>query len=70
MMKITNYNMTPTEYFTDSDEEDEELLKARTEGYKAGISEMMNNIQIVAALCYQFPVEDRLDMFLKVIEEI
>ena len=62
--------MTPTEYFTDSDEEDEELLKARTEGYKAGISEMMNNIQIVAALCYQFPVEDRLDMFLKVIEEI
>lgn len=62
--------MTPTEYFTDSDEDDEELVKARAEGYKAGISEMMNNIQIVAALCYQFPVEDRLDMFLKVIEEI
>ena len=62
--------MTPTEYFTDSDEDDEELLKARQEGYKAGISEMMNNIQIVAALCYQFPVEDRLDMFLNVISEI
>jgi len=62
--------MTPTEYFSDDSEDDEELLKARQEGYKAGISEMMNNIQIVAALCYQFPVEDRLDMFLKVIEEI
>lgn len=62
--------MTPTEYFSDDSEDDEELLKARQEGYKAGIVEMMNNIQIVAALCYQFPVEDRLDMFLKVIEEI
>lgn len=62
--------MTPTEYFSDDSDEDEELLKARQEGYKAGISEMMNNIQIVAAICYQFPIEDRLDMFLKVIEEI
>ena len=62
--------MTPTEYFTDSDEEDEELVKARAEGYKAGIAEMMNNIQMVAALCYQFPVEDRLEMFLNVIAEI
>ena len=62
--------MTPSKYFSDDSEEDEELLKARTEGYKSGIAEMMNNIQIVAALCYQFPVEDRLDMFLKVIEEI
>ena len=62
--------MSPSKYFSDDSEEDEELLKARTEGYKAGIAEMMNNIQIVAALCYQFPVEDRLDMFLKVIEEI
>ena len=62
--------MTPTEYFSDDSEDDEELLKARTEGYKAGIAEMMNSIQIVAALCYQFPVEDRLDMFLKVISEI
>ena len=62
--------MSPSKYFSDDSEEDEELLKARQEGYKAGISEMMNNIQIVAALCYQFPVEDRLDMFLKVIEEI
>ena len=62
--------MSPSKYFSDDSEEDEELLKARTDGYKAGISEMMNNIQIVAALCYQFPVEDRLDMFLKVIEEI
>ena len=62
--------MTPTEYFSDDSEEDEELLKARSDGYKAGISEMMNNIQIVAALCYQFPVEDRLDMFLNVIAEI
>ena len=62
--------MSPSEYFTDLDEEDEELVKAREDGYKAGIAEMMNNIQIVAALCYQFPVEDRLDMFLKVIAEI
>ena len=62
--------MSPSEYFTDLDEEDEELVKAREDGYKAGIAEMMNNIQIVAALCYQFPVEDRLDMFLKVISEI
>ena len=62
--------MSPSKYFSDDSEEDEELLKARTEGYKAGIAEMMNNIQIVAALCYQFPVEDRLDMFLKVISEI
>ena len=62
--------MSPSKYFSDDSDEDEELLKARTEGYKAGIAEMMNNIQIVAALCYQFPVEDRLDMFLKVISEI
>ena len=62
--------MSPSKYFSDDFEEDEELLKARTDGYKAGIAEMMNNIQIVAALCYQFPVEDRLDMFLKVISEI
>lgn len=62
--------MSPSKYFSDDSEEDEELLKARTDGYKAGIAEMMNNIQIVAALCYQFPVEDRLDMFLKVISEI
>lgn len=62
--------MTPSKYFSDDSDEDEELLKARADGYKAGIAEMMNNIQIVAALCYQFPVEDRLDMFLKVIEEI
>ena len=62
--------MSPSKYFSDDSEEDEELVKARQEGYKAGITEMMNNIQIVAALCYQFPVEDRLDMFLKVIAEI
>ena len=62
--------MSPSKYFSDDSEEDEELLKARADGYKAGIAEMMNNIQMVAALCYQFPVEDRLDMFLKVIVEI
>jgi len=62
--------MSPSKYFSDDSEEDEELVKARQEGYKAGISEMMNNIQIVAAICYQFPIEDRLDMFLKVISEI
>jgi len=62
--------MSPSKYFSDDSEEDEELLKARQEGYKAGIAEMMNNIQIVAAICYQFPVEDRLDLFLKVISEI
>lgn len=62
--------MSPSKYFSDDSEEDEELEKARAEGYKAGISEMMDNIQIVAAICYQFPIEDRLDMFLKVIAEI
>ena len=62
--------MSPSKYFSDDSEEDEELLKARAEGYKAGIEEMMNNIQMVAALCYQFPVEDRLEMFLNVIAEI
>lgn len=62
--------MSPSKYFSDDSDEDEELVKARSEGYKSGITEMMNNIQIVAALCYQFPVEDRLDMFLKVIAEI
>lgn len=62
--------MSPSKYFSDDSEDDEELEKARQEGYKAGIAEMYNNIQMVAALCYQFPVEDRLDMFLKVISEI
>ncbi|MBO7731433.1 MAG: hypothetical protein J6S67_02740 [Methanobrevibacter sp.] len=62
--------MSPNKYFSDDLEDDEELVKARADGYKAGIAEMMNNIQMVAALCYQFPVEDRLDMFLKVIDEI
>lgn len=62
--------MSPSKYFSDDSEEDEELVKARADGYKAGIAEMMNNIQIVAALCYQFPVEDRLDLFLKIISEI
>ena len=62
--------MSPSKYFSDDSEEDEELLKARADGYKAGIAEMMNNIQMVAALCYQFPVEDRLEMFLNVIAEI
>lgn len=62
--------MSPSKYFSDDSEEDEELIKARQEGYKSGIAEMYNNIQMVAALCYQFPVEDRLDMFLKVISEI
>ena len=62
--------MSPNKFFSDDLEDDEELVKARADGYKAGIAEMMNNIQMVAALCYQFPVEDRLDMFLKVIDEI
>lgn len=62
--------MSPSKYFSDDSDEDEELLKAEADGYKAGISEMMNNIQIVSALCYQFPVEDRLEMFLKIISEI
>ena len=62
--------MSPSKYFSDDSEEDDELVKARADGYKAGIAEMMNNIQIVAALCYQFPVEDRLEMFLNVIAEI
>ena len=62
--------MSPSKYFSDDSDEDEELLKAREDGYKSGIAEMMNSIQIVSSLCYQFPVEDRLDMFLKVISEI
>lgn len=62
--------MNPSKYFSDDDSEDEELIKAREEGYKAGIRDMYDNIHLVAALCYQFPVEDRLEMFLNVIEEI
>lgn len=70
MMKITNYNMTPTEYFSDSDEEDEELLKARADGYKSGIMDMYHNIDMVANLCEMFPVEDRLEMFLTIIRDL
>lgn len=62
--------MSPSKYFSDDSDEDEELVKAREDGYKAGISEMMNNIQIVAALCYQFPVEDKLEMFLAIIKDL
>lgn len=62
--------MSPSKYFSDDSDEDEELIEAREEGYRSGVQEMYNNIQMVAALCYQFPVEDRLDMFLKVISEI
>lgn len=61
--------MTPTEYFTDSDE-DEELLKARQEGYKAGIIDMYHNIDMVANLCEMFPVPDRLEMFLAIIRDL
>lgn len=62
--------MTPTEYFTDSDEDDEELLKARSDGYKAGIMDMYNNIDMVANLCEMFPVPDRLEMFLAIIRDL
>lgn len=62
--------MTPTEYFTDSDEDDDELVKARQEGYKSGITEMYHNIDMVAELCNIFPVPDRLEMFLAIIRDL
>lgn len=63
--------MTSKQYFSDySDEDDEELIKAREEGYKTAIRDMYDNIHMVAALCYQFPVEDRLEMFLAIIRDL
>lgn len=61
--------MTPTEYFTDSDEDDE-LEEARQEGYKAGIMDMYHNIDMVAQLCDMFPVPDKLEMFLAIIRDL
>ena len=62
--------MTPTEYFTDSDEDDDELARVRQEGYKAGIMDMYHNIDMVAKLCEMFPVPDRLEMFLAIIRDL
>lgn len=62
--------MTPTEYFTDSDEDDDELARVRQEGYKAGIMDMYRNIDMVANLCEIFPVPDRLEMFLAIIRDL
>lgn len=62
--------MTPTEYFTDSDEDDDELARVRQEGYKAGIMDMYRNIDMVANLCEMFPVPDRLEMFLAIIRDL
>lgn len=62
--------MTPTEYFSDSDEEDDELARVRQEGYKAGIMDMYHNIDMVANLCEMFPVPDRLEMFLAIIRDL
>lgn len=62
--------MTPTEYFTDSDEDDDELARVRQEGYKSGIMDMYHNIDMVANLCEMFPVPDRLEMFLTIIRDL
>lgn len=62
--------MSPSKYFSDDSNEDEELLKARQEGYKAGIMDMYHNIDMVANLCEIFPVPDRLEMFLAIIRDL
>ena len=62
--------MSPSKYFSDDSDEDEELLKARQEGYKAGIMDMYHNIDMVANLCEMFPVPDRLEMFLAIIRDL
>lgn len=62
--------MSPSKYFSDDYNEDEELLKARQEGYKAGIMDMYHNIDMVANLCEMFPVPDRLEMFLAIIRDL
>lgn len=62
--------MTPTEYFTDSDEDDDDIIKARENGYKAGVMDMYHNIDMVANLCEMFPVPDRLEMFLAIIRDL
>ena len=62
--------MSPSKYFSDDSEEDEELVKARQEGYKAGIMDMYHNIDMVANLCEMFPVPDRLEMFLAIIRDL
>lgn len=62
--------MSPSKYFSDDSEEDEELEKARQEGYKAGVMDMYHNIDMVAQLCEMFPVPDRLEMFLAIIRDL
>ena len=62
--------MSPNKYFSDDSDEDEELVKARADGYKAGIMDMYHNIDMVANLCEMFPVEDRLEMFLTIIRDL
>ena len=62
--------MNPSKYFSDDDSEDEDIIKAREEGYKSGVREMYNNIQMVATLCDMFPVQDKLEMFLAIIRDL
>ena len=62
--------MSPSKYFSDDSEEDEELVKAKADGYKAGIMDMYHNIDMVANLCEMFPVPDRLEMFLTIIRDL
>lgn len=62
--------MSPNKYFSDDSDEDEELVKARADGYKAGIMDMYRNIDMVANLCDMFPVPDKLEMFLTIIRDL
>lgn len=62
--------MSPSKYFSDDSDEDEDILKAKAEGYKAAIMDMYHNIDMVAELCNIFPATDRLEMFLAIIKEL
>ena len=62
--------MSPNVYFSDDQEEDDDIIKAREEGYKSGIMDMYHNIDMVANLCEMFPVPDRLEMFLAIIRDL
>ena len=62
--------MSPNVYFSDDQEEDDDIIKAREEGYKSGIMDMYHNIDMVANLCEMFPVSDKLEMFLAIIRDL
>lgn len=48
----------------------DDLEKAYEDGVKDGIRDMYKNIEIVAVVVSEFPLEDQLGMFLAIIKEI